>query len=110
MASERPDAAVIAAAPRPLPDAVVPRVVGDDWTFDLGGAELAPPMDEVSEEWVLWVVDPRSGNSIELEARFAATGRLTVDGAACFHDLDLIWVLDRRLAGVVVDRARGRRR
>ncbi len=36
--------------------------------------------------------------------------RLTVDGAACFHDLDLIWVLDRRLAGVVVDRARGRRR
>lgn len=106
----RPDAAVIAAAPRPLPETVVPRVVGEDWTFDLDGADLAPAMDEVSEEWVLWVIDPRSGNSIELEARFAATGRLTVDGAACFHDLDLIWVLDRRLAGVAVDRARGRRR
>ena len=67
-------------------------------------------MDEVKVEWVLWVVDPRSGNSVELEARVAATGRLTVAGAACFQDLDVLWVLDRRLDGVPVDRARGRRR
>ncbi len=106
----RPDGAIISAAPRPLPDTVVPRVVGDDWTFDLSGAVLAPPMDEVKEEWVLWVVDPRSGNSIELEARVAATGRLTVAGAACFQDLGVLWVLERRLDGVAVDRARGRRR
>ncbi|MDG1049714.1 MAG: hypothetical protein P8R46_05855, partial [Planctomycetota bacterium] len=98
------------AAPRALPESVVPRVVGEDWTFDLGGAELFPAMDEVPEEWVLWVVDPRSGNSLELEVRVAATGRLTADGAACFHDVDVIWILDRRLDGVPVDRARGRRR
>ena len=73
-------------------------------------AVLAPPMDEVKEEWVLWVVDPRGGKSIQLEARMAATGRLTVDGAACFQNLDVLWVLDRRLDGVAVDRARGRRR
>ena len=106
----RPDAVVVEAAPRALPESVVPRVVGADWTFDLGGAELAPAMDEVGEEWVLWVVDPRSGNSLELEVRVAATGRLTADGAACFHDVDVIWILDRRLDGVPVDRARGRRR
>ncbi len=109
-ALSRPDGAIISAAPRPLPDTVVPRVVGGDWTFDLSGAVLAPPMDEVKEEWVLWVVDPRSGNSIELEARVAATGRLTVAGAACFQDLGVLWVLERRLDGVAVDRARGRRR
>ncbi len=106
----RPEGAVISSSPRRLPEAVVPRVVGDDWTFDLGEAVLAPPMDEVKEEWVLWVVDPRGGKSIQLEARMAATGRLTVDGAACFQNLDVLWVLDRRLDGVAVDRARGRRR
>lgn len=106
----RPDAAVVAATPRALPESVQPRVVGDDWTFDLDGASLATPLDEVSEAWVLWVVDPLSGGSVELEARVAATGRLTVDGAACFHDLDLLWILDRRLDGVPVERARGRRR
>ncbi len=106
----RPDGAIISSSPRPLPASVVPRVVGEDWTFDLSGAVLAPPMDEVKVEWVLWVVDPRSGNSVELEALVAATGRLTVAGAACFQDLDVLWVLDRRLDGVPVDRARGRRR
>ena len=106
----RPDAAVVSSVPWPLPETVQPRVVGDDWTFDLHGAALAQPLGEAPEEWVLWVVDPESGRSVELVAREAATGRLTVEGAARFHELDVLWILERRLDGVVVNRARGRRR
>ncbi|MEM9380670.1 MAG: hypothetical protein AAGB93_12030 [Planctomycetota bacterium] len=96
-------------APRSLPAGVSPRVVGDDWSFDLAAADLAEPAHGVVEEWVLWVVDPQSGAYVQLAPRGAATRRLTAVGAAALHDLDLLWILDRRLDGVTVERARGRR-
>ncbi len=95
--------------PRALPPGVEPRVVGDDWTFDIATATLAQPLHAVAEEWILWIVDPTSGAHTRIAPRGAASRRLTAEGAAVFHDLDVLWILDRRLDGVTIERARGRR-
>ncbi|MEM9802863.1 MAG: hypothetical protein AAGA20_21235 [Planctomycetota bacterium] len=105
----RASAVRVLRTPPSMPHGVTPRVVGDDWTFDVSGAGRLKPLGAAKEEWVLWVVDPKSGESIQLAPRGAETGRLTVDGAAIFHDRDVLWILDRRLGGVTVERARGRR-
>ena len=105
------ESARVARAPSELGDAVAPRVVGGDWTFDIAELELDRPLGEGAREvWRLWVADPRSGRHVQLFPSGARTGRLVVPGGAALHGEEVLWCLDREIEGVVVDRARGRRR
>ncbi|MEE2941674.1 MAG: hypothetical protein VX460_14905, partial [Planctomycetota bacterium] len=105
------ESARVARAPADLGDTVAPRVVGDDWTFDIAELDLDRALDDGAREvWRLWAADPHSGRFVELFPGGAATGRLVVPGGAALHGEEVVWCLDREIEGVVVDRARGRRR
>lgn len=103
-------AAWVARAPSPLPDSVAPRVIEDDWTFDVAALQLKEPLHAMAQvDWVLHVVDPSTGLAIQMALIGLGTGRLVAEGAAVFHDREVVWVLDRVIEGVVTNRARGRR-
>ncbi len=100
----------ITSSPERLPAAVVPRIIGEDWTFDVAGLEFAQPLsDGAYESWVLWAVDPKSGRYAQMAPSGGASGRLVAGGAAVLHGEELVWCLDRLIDGVVVARARARR-
>ena len=103
-------AAWIARSPNPLPDSVAPRVIENDWTFDVAAVELRPRLGpRAAVEWIVHVVEPTAGRAIQIAASGGGSGRLVAEGAAVFHDRDVVWLLDRVVDGVVTDRARGRR-
>ena len=103
-------AAWISRSPKPLPESVTPRLIEDNWTFDVAALDLRPPLlSRSAVEWVLHVVDPSTGRAIQMALSGAGSGRLVAEGAAVFHDREVVWVLDRVVDGVVTDRARGRR-
>lgn len=105
------ESARITRGPRALPASVAPRVVGDDWTFDIAGLALDRPLAGAAsvETWRLWVADPLSGRHVQLFPSGAASGRLVAQGAAALDGRGVLWCLDREVDGVVVERARGRR-
>jgi len=101
----------MATDPPMLPAHVVPRVVGDDWTFDIAAVDLAAPIDPAANEvWELRVIDPVSGREVRIAPTGAGSGRLVAPDAARFGAYDVLWILDRSLDGVVVERAEGLRR
>ena len=105
------ESARVTRAPAELVGSVAPRVVGEDWTFDIAELDLDRPLDHGAREvWRLWVADPRSGRFVQVFPSGAATGRLVVPGGAALHGEEVLWCLDREIEGIVVDRARGRRR
>lgn len=100
----------VLAAPPALPEAVVPRAVGEAWTFDIAGLEPRIAVQQSAiESWLLWLIDPATGRHARIAPTGADTGRLTAEGAAKLEGAGLIWILDRAVDGVVVQRARGRR-
>ena len=61
------------------------------------------------EDWQLWLIDPATGRHARVAPKGVETGRLVVENASRLTGFGLIWILDRAVDGVVVQRARGRR-
>ncbi|MCP3914278.1 MAG: hypothetical protein GY711_01845 [bacterium] len=88
----------------------VPRIVGEDWLFDLGPEPPpAPALGEVS--WILGVFDLEKLEYEELPLRVESEGRLRAVGVVPRVDegTEHVWYLDYRVDGVTVARASGRR-
>lgn len=111
--SQRTHALAAASVPS-LPDSVVPRRVGDDWLFDVGGVDLAKPL-RGDILWILSILDPGRMELQQYVLGAAGGGKLRATGLALRADeltaggAELLWSLEPQIEGVALARALGRR-